>query len=56
MEQPVVPQATTELTPVTPEKKKKSARDVFVEIAGGYLLGATIVSFSMLWMVGLINL
>jgi len=34
----------------------KKMRDVFVEIAGGYLLGATIMSFLGLWTIGLINL
>lgn len=55
MEQPSVIAAAVP-APVEPVKVKKGARDVFVEIAGGYLLGATIMSFSMLWMVGLINL
>lgn len=31
-------------------------RDVLTEIAGGYLLAATIMSFLGLWMVGIANL
>lgn len=38
------------------QQQQKQPREVLVEIAGGYLLGATIMSFSMLWMVGLISL
>jgi hypothetical protein len=40
----------------TQVKAKKSARDIFVEIAGGYLLGATIVSFMGLWAIGVSNI
>lgn len=42
--------------PQQPTAPVKKMRDVFVEIAGGYLLGATIMSFLGLWTVGLINL
>ncbi len=56
MEQPTAQQPTQEPHAVEPVQQKKHARDVFIEIAGGYLLGATIMSFSMLWMVGLISL
>ncbi|MBI4093214.1 MAG: hypothetical protein HY420_04795 [Candidatus Kerfeldbacteria bacterium] len=34
----------------------KQKPDVMVEIAGGYLLGATIMSFLALWMTGLTHL
>jgi len=37
-------------------KAKKTARDIFVEIAGGYLLGATIMAFMGLWSIGVSQL
>jgi len=37
-------------------KVKKTARDIFVEIAGGYLLGATIMAFAGLWTIGISQL
>ncbi len=37
-------------------KAKKTSRDIFVEIAGGYLLGATIMAFAGLWAIGVSRL
>ncbi len=37
-------------------KAKKGVRDIFVEIAGGYLLGATIMAFMGLWSIGVSQL
>lgn len=38
------------------DQAEQSKPDVMAEIAGGYLLGATIMSFLALWMVGVTSL
>lgn len=57
MDQQPMPPQLAQVEPQQPQvTKKKTSRDIFVEIAGGYLLGATIMAFVGLWTIGVSRL